>query len=169
MDFDSFCSAEYPRLVGTITLFCGDSAVAEELAQETLIRAFQHWKRVEELDNPGAWENRVALYLATSYFRRKRAERRARGHLESSVPDRYEEPEIEIERAQEVRRILLALPRRQRTVLILRYYVGLSVGEVAHEMQCPEGSVKRLAHEAIRSVRASTTVDEFKEVVRDGT
>ena len=76
-DFDDFCSAEFPRLIGTLTLFCGDQGVAEELAQETLVRAYQHWKRVQRLDNPGAWANRVAINLATSYFRRKRAERRA--------------------------------------------------------------------------------------------
>lgn len=168
-DFDDFCSAEFPRLIGTLTLFCGDQGVAEELAQETLVRAYQHWKRVQRLDNPGAWANRVAINLATSYFRRKRAERRAHERLQQTARGDQLVDEPEAGRATELRSALARLPKKQRAALILRHYVGLSVAEVAHHMNCPEGTVKRLTHDAIRSLRNSPALDQFREVVRDGT
>jgi RNA polymerase sigma-70 factor (sigma-E family) len=166
--FDAFCTDEYPRLVGTLTLFCGDQGVAEELTQETLVRAYQHWKRVQRLDNPGAWANRVALNLATSHYRRKRAERRAHERLDRASSHEQIVPEPE-SNAPELRAALARLSRKQRSALILRHYVGLSVAEVAHHMNCPEGTVKRLTHEAIRSLRHSPALDQFREVVRDGT
>lgn len=61
----SFCAAEYPRLVGTLTLYCGDRPIAEELAQEALVRVCQHWSRIRRLENPGGWVHRVAITSPT--------------------------------------------------------------------------------------------------------
>ena len=72
-----FCTAEYPRLLGTLTLYCNDRGVAEELAQEALARACVSWPKVRGMDAPGAWIHRVAMNLANSHFRRRGAERRA--------------------------------------------------------------------------------------------
>jgi DNA-directed RNA polymerase specialized sigma24 family protein len=68
-ELESVCATEYQRLVGTLTLYCGSHAVAQELAQEALIRVCQHWNRVRRLQNPGAWANRVAMNLANSHIR----------------------------------------------------------------------------------------------------
>lgn len=42
-DLAAFCEREYPRLVGTLSLYCGDVLLAEELAQEALARACSRW------------------------------------------------------------------------------------------------------------------------------
>lgn len=152
-DLESFCAGEYPRLVGALTLYCGTRATAEELAQEALIRVCQHWDRVRGLHNPGAWAHRVAMNLASSHLRRLGAERRARARLATLAEGQrsiYEVVEPGVER---IRSAIAALPRRQRRALILRYYVGLSVAEAAAEMSCPEGTVKRLTHEATKALR----------------
>lgn len=39
----AFCHREYARLVGALTLYCGDGDVAQELAQEALVRACERW------------------------------------------------------------------------------------------------------------------------------
>src|SRR5581483_8077717 len=81
-DCETFCRALGPRLVGSLLLFTGDRALAEELAQEALARAFQHWDRVGTMAAPEAWAYRVAFNLARSSFRRRAVERRAqRGAL----------------------------------------------------------------------------------------
>jgi RNA polymerase sigma-70 factor (ECF subfamily) len=67
-----------PRLVGALALHCGDRGTAEELAQEALARAWQRWTQVQQMQNPSAWIYRVAFNLATSWFRRRAAETRAR-------------------------------------------------------------------------------------------
>jgi RNA polymerase sigma-70 factor, ECF subfamily len=68
-----FCQTEYGRLVGTLTLYTSDPDLAAELAQEALARACRHWRRVRDMDEPGAWLYRVALNLANSTFARRRA------------------------------------------------------------------------------------------------
>ena len=152
-DLEDFCAGEYPRLVGALTLYCGTRATAEELAQEALIRVCQHWERVRGLQNPGAWAHRVAMNLASSHLRRVAAERRARGRLATLAESQRSAYEVEEASVERVRSAITALPRRQRRALILRYYIGLSVAEVAAEMNCPEGTVKRLTHEATKALR----------------
>jgi DNA-directed RNA polymerase specialized sigma24 family protein len=72
---------EYQRLTGVLSLYCRDRHVAEELAQDTLIRVINNWGRVRQLGSPSAWAHRVAINLANSHLRRVLAERRARrGH-----------------------------------------------------------------------------------------
>jgi RNA polymerase sigma-70 factor (sigma-E family) len=161
-DLSSFCELEYPRLVGTLTLYCGNHAVAEELAQETLIKVCQHWRRVRGLQNPGAWAHHVATNLANSYFRRAASERRVRRRLTQRRWEAHEDPDVG--ETIDLLRTLRDLPPRQRTVLILRYYVGLSVQEVADQMGCPEGTVKRLTHKTLVALRHTVRVEEFREV-----
>lgn len=81
-EFSAFCEEEHPRLVGALSLYCGDRAVAQELAQDALVRACRDWRKVRQLGAPGAWVHRVAINLANSYFRRRAAEARAKRRLE---------------------------------------------------------------------------------------
>src|SRR5258705_12056680 len=74
-DFDSFCRGVHPRLVGAMTLYCGDGAAAEDFAQEALARAYRDWATVSQLDAPEAWAHRVAMNLAHSWYRRVRLAR----------------------------------------------------------------------------------------------
>ncbi len=74
-DLALFCEAEYPRLAGALTLYCGRQDVAEEMTREALARACQDWAKVQEKDSPRAWLYAVAFNLTRSYFRRKLIER----------------------------------------------------------------------------------------------
>jgi RNA polymerase sigma-70 factor, ECF subfamily len=151
-DLASFCRAEWPRLVGTLTLYCGDRAVAEELAQETLVRVWRHWADVERATNPQAWAHRVALNLASSWFRSGRARRRALQRAErAATPHRDPDPAD----AVAVRAAVSALPERQCRALILRYFADLSVREVAELMGCRDGTVKALTSQAIEALRSA--------------
>jgi len=64
----------------------------------------------------------------------------------------------------DIRSAVASLPRRQRTALILRYYVDLPVREVALVMECPEGTVKTLTSKAVESLRQSLSLPEHREV-----
>ena len=59
-----FCRAEWPRLVGSLSLDVGSRELAEDLAQETLVRVCAHWRRVRRADSPSGWAHRVAFNLA---------------------------------------------------------------------------------------------------------
>ena len=142
-----FCQAQHQRLVGLLSLQVGDRHVAEELAQDVLIKVCEHWPSLED---PTAWMHRVAINHANSWFRRRGAERRAnaRHHnqqVSPASPDRAD--------AVAVREAVAQLPRRQRTALVYRYYAGFSIRETSEAMSCAEGTVKALTHQAIASLR----------------
>ncbi|HEX2294655.1 MAG TPA: sigma-70 family RNA polymerase sigma factor [Actinomycetota bacterium] len=155
-----FCRTQYPRLVGMLGLYCGDRAVAEELAQETLARVWRKWPKVHHLDRPDAWAQRVAVNLANSHFRRLLAERRARSR---SGPVGEERP-APVEDVVTVRRAVAALPRRQRAAVVLHYFLDLPLAEVAERMETSVPAVKALLHRAVRRLRNEGGVVDTKEV-----
>lgn len=148
-----FCHRVRPRLVGTLSLLCGDGDAAEELAQETLARVWLHWSRVHELGEPlaTAWTYRVAINLTNSWFRRRVAERRARARFAAQATGAHLDPDAAD--AVAIRRAVAALPRRQRTALVLRYYADLPVAEVAALMGCAPGTAKSLTSKALTALR----------------
>jgi RNA polymerase sigma-70 factor (sigma-E family) len=160
-----FCHRVRPRLVGTLSLLCGDGDAAEELAQETLARVWLRWSRVRELDEPlaTAWTYRVAVNLANSWLRRRIAERRARARLAARATDIPVDPDPAD--AVAIRRAVAALPRRQRTALVLRYYADLPVAEVAALMGCAPGTVKSLTSKALTALRQVEGMQVAEEVV----
>jgi RNA polymerase sigma-70 factor (ECF subfamily) len=165
-DFDTFCRALGPRLVGSLVLYCGDRAVAEELAQEALARAFEHWERVGPMASPEAWTYRVAFNLARSTFRRRAVERRAERALRTEP--RHSPVDSDADAAVAVRAAVAALAPRQRATIVARFYAGLNVAETAQALHCAEGTVKALTHQAIANLRAAGLVDVDEEVAVDG-
>lgn len=148
---EAFVAAEHPRVVGLLVLYTNDRGVAEELAQDAIVRLCQHWPRVSGMDNRRAWMSRVAINLANSWFRRRAVERRAnrRHGLPVTVADTED-----VAATMAVREAVVALPPRQRMVVALRFYSGLSVAETAVAMRCAEGTVKSLTHKATTALRA---------------
>lgn len=162
-DLASFCHGEHRRLVGLLALYVGDEATAQELAQDAFARLCEHWDRVCRMTNRRAWLNRVALNLARSWFRRRSAERRAQ---------RRHGPDVQIEESQPadvlaVRGAVAALPPRQRTALVLRYYADLPVADVAAHMGCAEGTVRALTHRAIGALRERAGLFDYEEAHRE--
>lgn len=148
-ELGEFCRREQLRLIGLLSLYVGDRVIAEELSQDAFVRVCQHWERVRGMANRRAWLNRVALNLASSWFRRRAAERRARAKREVRSPPPVQTDESErVIAADQIRRAVSSLPDRQRTALILRFYEDMSVAEAAAFMGCAEGTVRALTHQA---------------------
>ncbi|CAN5153147.1 SigE family RNA polymerase sigma factor [soil metagenome] len=146
----TFCAEVRGPLVGALTLYCGDRGVAEELAQEALVRTFQRW---DTLEAPRPWTYAAAFNLARSRFRRLLAERRARERSAVLAGDGSIDPDTAS--AVAVREAVAALPLRQRQSIVCRYYTQLTVRETAAAMGCAEGTVKALTSQAITNLRAA--------------
>ena len=147
------CRAERPRLVGLLALQVGDRAVAEELAQEVLVKLCVAWPRV---DQPARWLTRVAVNTGNSWIRRRMAERRA--YARHGMPSEAVE-QVDSAATVTVRQAVAGLPKRQRTAVILRFYEQLSVAETAALMGCAEGTVKALTHKAVRRLQTEELID----------
>ena len=156
-DLIAMCEREHARLVGTLGLYCGDRAVAEDLAQEALIRLCRDWRSVRKLDAPERWLYRVAINLAHSHYRRKATERRVLSLAPVAELQRAESP-TDIETLE----LLKNLPHRQKTALLLHYYLDLTVPEVAHAMEIPEGTAKTLIHRGTRALSLDPGIEEAR-------
>jgi RNA polymerase sigma-70 factor, ECF subfamily len=149
--FEVLVDREYHRLVRALELYCGDLAVAEELAQDAFARAYQRWRRVGRYDRPDAWVHRVAFNLARSWFRRQLAERRA--YTRHGPTPEHHDPGDGAD-AEAVRAAVLALPDRQREAVVHRYFLGRSVAETADVLDVSEGAVKAATFKAMRALRS---------------
>jgi RNA polymerase sigma-70 factor, ECF subfamily len=156
-ELTSYCRDLWPRLVGALSLTTGDRHVAEEIAQEALVRVCEKWDDVQAMESPDGWAFRVAFNLANSHFRRRGAERRARRRLGAVVD--VARPEVDAADALALRHEVAALPEPQRSVLVMRYFGDLSVAEVAGLLELPENTVKTHTRRAIDRLRERGLLD----------
>lgn len=151
----ALCADEYGRLVGSLRLFTNDAGIAQELAQDALLKLCEHWPKVRRHDRPVAWLYAVAFNGARSWRRRRSTERRAYAQVlvgESRLPD--------AEDAVSLRAAITELSPRQRQAIILRYFLQLTTAEAAEVMSCADGTVRALTSQGLAALRrspASTT------------
>ena len=135
-----------------VALITGNRGAAEDAVQEALARAWERSERGEQIENLAAWVTRVAMNLSKSRLRRMRVEARHREEI-ASMPagDGGSSSDARID----IRRALADLPRRQRETTVLRYYLGLSVAEIAATLELHEGTVKTSLFRARQALAAA--------------
>ena len=136
-----------------VRLCSGDRQRAEDLVQETLLRAWQHPEALDPTrGSPRAWLFTTAPRLAIAAWRRPPA--RGGGLITDTLP---EEPHFdEADRAVEAWTMAEALGRlspAHREVIIECFYRGRSVSEAAAALGVPDGTVKSRTHYATRALR----------------
>ncbi|MFE5327908.1 SigE family RNA polymerase sigma factor [Embleya sp. NPDC056575] len=161
MRFEEFAAARLPALLRYAALLCGDRELARDLVQEALTKAFVRWKRIGGLDRPDAYVRTIVTNEFLS-LRRRRAVRTvaltqdALDHFEASgVPDHAGD----VDTGEDLWRRLGRLPRRQRAVLVLRYYEGLTDDEIAETLDCRAGTVRGYASRALATLRVEMAVE----------
>lgn len=145
--------------MAAVGLVAGSRDAAEDAVQEALARAWERSERSEPIVSLAAWVTRVSLNLSKSRLRRMRAEARAVERLRSSG-----QTPPSTDTRTDVERSLLRLPRRQREVTVLRYYLGLDLREIAATLGISEGTVKTQLFRARRALAALLGEDEEEEV-----
>lgn len=150
----ALCVALYPQVFSALAYYLGDRLLAEDLAQETMLRVWRERSRVSDLGRPDRWALRVAFNLARSRWRRFRIERREQSRRRAG-----DDPGGELADAIAVRSAVAALPPRQRAAVVLRYFNDLSVADAALVLGCAEGTVKALTSQAIDQLRVALAVE----------
>ena len=159
--FAEFVAARSPALLRTAYLLTGDWAAGEDLLQTTLEQCWRRWGRLR--GNPEAYVRQAMLRTFLSWRRRR---------WTGEVPTQ-ELPEVGVDDAtgavddrDRVWQALLRLPRRQRAVVVLRYFDDLSESETAHALGISVGTVKSQASKALASLRVDETLaDRVDEVI----
>lgn len=156
--FRRFALASAASLRRSAFLFCGDWHLAEDLVQATMIKIYRSWSRVRQRDTLANYGRTVLL--RTWLDEKRRPWRRS----ELAGADLPEQSAEGADPAEETGRLwardvvhqgMLALPRRQRAVLVLRYFDDLSVAETAEVMRCSEGTVKSQTARGLAALRAA--------------
>ena len=154
--FEEYAATAWPGLYRYAYLLAGNHADAEDLAQQTLVKAYRSWSRVQGSDAPAAYVRRT---LTNTYLSLRRPMRRRLEVLTDEPP----EPGQVSGGGPEDRMVLWphvqSLPPRQRAVVVLRYYEDLSEQQIADALGCSRGTVKSTAHHALKALRAALGSD----------
>jgi RNA polymerase sigma-70 factor (sigma-E family) len=158
VSFDAFVRARLPALLRFAYAVCGDPHTAADLVQDALERTGLHWSRIDRTGDAEAYVRRAIINGRTSRWRKLRRE-----SLVDVVPERpsYDDRPGHDETLWQ---LLATLPRRQRAVLVLRYYEDMSEQQIAATLGCAPGTVKSQASKALVKLRAAYDADgDLKE------
>ena len=139
--FDGFFERTWPGAVRLAALLTQDRSAAEELAQDAFTQMYASWGRAA---NPEA-------YLRTTLVNRCHNWRRHVRVREAKLPLLAGAPSVDLP-TDELADAVAALPFRQRAVIVLRYYGGLSETEIGAALGCRNGTVKSLAARALATL-----------------
>nr|BFD87659.1 hypothetical protein StreXyl84_70600 [Streptomyces sp. Xyl84] len=136
-------------LVRLAVLLVDDLPTAEDVVQDAFTALLRrHGHRLERLDDPEAYLRTSVVNAARSVLRRRRTVRRAVLERERPAPP-PEEYVLLREEHREVLSALARLTRRQREVLVLRYWSHLSEAQIAETLGLSRGAVKSTASRAL--------------------
>ncbi|MBO2443487.1 SigE family RNA polymerase sigma factor [Actinomadura nitritigenes] len=151
LTYERFVTDRAATLLRYGYVLTGNAHDAADLVQEGLLRLRTAWPRVVRKDDPEGYTRAIMARLHISAWRRRRRERLVREVPEGGYVDRGLE---QTERDPRLWRALAALPRRQRAVLVLRYYEDLPDEEIAELLDISRGTVRSQAARALDKLRA---------------
>jgi RNA polymerase sigma-70 factor (sigma-E family) len=130
------------ELVRLALLMVGDRATAEDVVQDVFERLHRRWHRLREPANGLAYARSSVLNACRSVHRRSAVARKHVPRLAADSAAPGPDDAAALADRSELGPALLALPRRQREVLVLRYYLDLDVAEIATTLRIAPSAVR---------------------------
>jgi RNA polymerase sigma-70 factor, ECF subfamily len=161
--FRQLYDQEYLSVYRSIRAVVLEPAAAEDLTQETFVRAYRARDRYTPTAPPGAWLRRIGINLAISHLRRQKLARYLPARL-YTAPDRRDYDRAEARDV--VTKALAALSPKLRAAVILHYYDGLTREEIAAVLGVPAGTVASRIAKAVAIMRKATGSDQDWEPKR---
>jgi RNA polymerase sigma-70 factor (sigma-E family) len=148
--FRDFVASRSPALVRSAWLLTGDETAAQDLVQIALAKTWTRWDRIRQ-DAPEAYVRRVMVSTFLTWKRRK-------WHGEVTVatlPDRMLGRDVfaDVDLRRSLTDALRGLPRRQRAVVVLRYFEDLTEAQTADALGCSIGTIKSQTAKALAKLR----------------
>ena len=131
-------------------LLTGDTAAAQDLVQDALLKVFLRSRAGFEPDVAEAYVRRAILTLYVDGFRRRKLWDSLR-HL-VAAPEQGDGPELRTTERVDLHAALGTLSTQERAVIVLRYFEDLPLSEVADQMNLATGTVKRYLSNAVRKL-----------------
>jgi RNA polymerase sigma-70 factor (sigma-E family) len=154
VDFDDFVAARSTGLLRTAYLLTRDHALAEDLLQTALTKAWFAWSRID--GHPEPYVRKILVNTYASWWRR-------RWHGELPSEDLPERGAVDAtgsaEAGHDLWQAMARLPRRQRAVVVLRYFEDLTEAETARLLDCSAGTVKSQLSKALAKLRVDPALE----------
>jgi RNA polymerase sigma factor (sigma-70 family) len=124
-----------------------------------LVKVYRRWSRISDADHP----DRYVVRMVTNGFLSWRRSRAARVIAAGDVPDGVRPDDFASDHAlrEDMWQRLARLPRRQRAVVVLRYYEQLADSEIADLLGCAQPTVRAHAHRALTTLRNGFAVEQM--------
>jgi RNA polymerase sigma-70 factor (sigma-E family) len=148
VDFDDFVAARSSGLLRTAYLLTHDHALAEDLLQTALTKAWFAWGRID--GHPEPYVRRILVNTYASWWRR-----RWNGEIATDeLPERgTDDAAAASDHGHDLWAAMARLPRRQRAAVVLRYFEDLTEAETARLLGCSVGTVKSQTSKALAKLR----------------
>lgn len=154
-EFRDYVAGRWTWLVQAAVLLTGDAGHAEDLAQTALVRVFASWSRVRGAENMDAYTMRILINQNKNRFRKRRVVE----DLTAAPPERGGgDPTSRVDQRAGLLAALGSLPKRQREVVVLRYWEDFSEAETARILGCSIGTVKSQASKGLAKLRTHASV-----------
>ena len=140
-------------------LLTGDWHAGEDLVQSSLVKLYRAWPTLRVDGDPDAYLRRIMVNTHRSWWRARWRRETPTGELPETMTADFADGQA---LAAQVRQALQALPRRQRAVLVLRYYADLPEAEVADLLGCSPGTVKTHTHRGLLALRENLREDHYE-------
>lgn len=144
-EFSAFFDEHHARLYRALVMVTRNPHEAEEITQDAFVRVWMKWERVSRVEDPVGYLYRVAMNCYRQGYRR--AIRAAR-HLLNSARAPAEDALDRVDVADELARLILALPPRQRAALVVTEYLGYDSAAAADILGVRPGTVRMLVSQA---------------------
>ena len=141
-------------LIAYAGLYTGNSADAEDVVQEALIRTFSRGRHFE---SPATAEAYVRRAIPSVFIDRARAAQSAKRAATRSVD--VAPHQVDIDAQIDVRRALHALSPRERSCVVMRFFDDLPVAEIATRLGISDGAVKRYLSDASKRLSAHLSIE----------
>jgi RNA polymerase sigma-70 factor (sigma-E family) len=164
--FREFVAVRLARLSRAAYLLAGGHHDAEDLLQKALVKVALRWRQVAAAGDPEAYVRKIMYHEhIMSWRRRRRLAEQPIGQVPES-PATGDGAEAVVRRIV-LERALRKLTRRQRAVIVLRYFEDLSEADAAAVLGCSVGTVKSQTSHALQRLRA--LAPELADLVREPT
>jgi RNA polymerase sigma factor (sigma-70 family) len=169
-DHDAFAElvrGAVARLDTAARLILRDSELARDAVQEGLIRAWRDLRTLRDPDRFDAWVYRLTVNACLDQARRRRR-RPIEVEVAPLFAPRAPDPAIAVADRALVDSVLRRLDERGRAIVVLHYFLGLPLTEVAATLGIPVGTVKSRLHRALGEMRTEATANPHAAIAPGG-
>ena len=164
--FEVLASAAGGRLYRIARLVLGDTHQAEDAVQDAIVRAWQGLPELRDPDRWDAWLHRLLVNACADQGRR-RMRRSVEVRMVGLGPVSSDDVRS-VDDHDQLDRGFRKLKPDQRAAVVLHFYLGLSVPEVADALGVPVGTAKSRIHYAVDAMRAALEADERSPIATTG-